>query len=65
MRKFSICNPEQNEIVTEDELREQYWPYWYGKMCEKYGKEYVDSKFDFEDCLMDWKIVHWATDYEE
>jgi len=46
--------------MSEDDIREQYWPYWYGEMCEKFGKEEVDGKYSFEDCLDDWVIVNWA-----
>jgi hypothetical protein len=53
---------EYGYVVTksEDEIREEYWPYWYGKMCDKFGKENVDSKYTFEDCLDDWIVVNWA-----
>jgi hypothetical protein len=46
--------------MSEDEIRKEYYPWWYGKMCEKYGKEHVDATYSFEECLEDWKIVHWA-----
>lgn len=46
--------------MSEDEIRREYYPYWYGKMCEKYGKEYVDANYSFEECLLDWQCVHWA-----
>lgn len=49
-------------IITksEDDIRKEYWPYWYGKMCNKFGKENVDGKYTFEDCLDDWIVVNWA-----
>jgi hypothetical protein len=46
--------------MSEEEIRKEYWPYWYKKMCEKYGQERVDNDYTFEDCLTDWIIVHWA-----
>jgi hypothetical protein len=46
--------------VSEVEVRETYYPYWYDKMCAKFGKEHVDANYSFEECLEDWKTVHWA-----
>lgn len=66
MRYWTFVQPTddsgESEYVTmsEDEIRKEYWPYWYGKMCEKFGKDTVDKDYSFEDCLVDWEIVHWA-----
>ncbi len=46
--------------MSEEEIRKQYYPYWYGKMCEKFGKEHVDENYCFKDCLVDWQVVNWA-----
>lgn len=46
--------------VSEEELRQKYYPYWYGKMCDKFGKDHVDATYSFEDCLEQWIIVNWA-----
>ena len=48
------------ETLSEEEIRQRYWPYWYGKMCEKFGQEHVDANYCFEDCLYDWVVVNWA-----
>ena len=45
---------------TEDDILKEYWPYWYKQMCQKYGKEYVDQNYCFDDCLLDWMIINWA-----
>ena len=50
--------------VSEIEIKETYYPYWYDKMCQKYGKEHVDTNYTFEQCLEDWKTVHWAWEVE-
>lgn len=50
--------------VSEIEIKETYYPYWYDKMCQKYGKEHVDANYTFEHCLEDWKTVHWAWEVE-
>ena len=46
--------------VSELEIKDTFYSYWYGKMCDKFGKEVVDSKYTFEDCLDDWIVVNWA-----
>jgi hypothetical protein len=71
MRYFTFVQPQGEasapEYVTmsEDEIRKEYYPYWYGKMCEKYEQSYVDEHYCFEDCLEDWKIIHWAREAKE
>lgn len=49
-------------VVTksEKEILREYWPYWYVRMCNKFGKEEVDAKFSKQDCIDDWIIVNWA-----
>lgn len=46
--------------LSEEEVLKDYWPYWYKKMCEKFGKEHVDTNYSQQDCVDDWCIVHWA-----
>lgn len=64
MRYYSFNEYDENggriETMSEDEIRQTYYPYWYKKMCEKFGKEEVDAKWSFEDCLDDWIVVNWA-----
>jgi hypothetical protein len=67
MRYFSyngyITDPVVDPIVvtkSEEDIRNEYWPYWYELMCKKYGKDVVDSKYCFEDCLEDFIVVNWA-----
>lgn len=68
MRYFSYddYSDDGGHIVTmsEEEIRKQYWPYWYGRMCEKFGQEHVDKTYSFQDCLDDWIIVNWAWEVE-
>jgi len=45
---------------SEDEIIEQYYPYWYSKMCKKFGKEVVDRDYSKQDCIQDWVVTHWA-----
>jgi len=69
MRYYSFAYPTEGDDVvetrSEDDIRKEYYPYWYGKMCEKFGKEYVDANYCFEDCLDDWTVVHWAWEVTE
>ena len=66
MRYFSyneyVEDPSTNSVVTvsEEDVRRDYYPYWYDKMCQKFGKEVVDRDYSFEDCLDDWIVVNWA-----
>ena len=63
---------ETTEIITvsEKDIRDDYYPWWYEKMCRKYGKEKVDSTYSFEECLADWSVDNGAwesndmTDYK-
>jgi hypothetical protein len=45
---------------SEEEILQMYWDYWYGKMCNKFGKDEVDSKYSKQDCIDDWVITNWA-----
>ena len=62
MRVFKYNEYEDQEptLVTEQEIRANYWPYWYKEMCAKHGKELVDTKFTFDDCIYAWIIENWA-----
>lgn len=69
MRYFTHCEPEEDGSVryitlSEEEIKAEYYPYWYGKMCKKFGKENVDKNYSFEDCLEDWKVIHWAQEVD-
>ena len=58
MRKFAYYELGQDHpiIVTEDEIRETYYPYWQRKMKEIQKEEFIN----FENCLNDWIVVNWA-----
>ena len=51
--------------LSEKEILDQYWDWWYGKMCEKFGREHVDENYSPVDCIDDWCIVHWAWEVTE
>lgn len=46
--------------MSEDEIRRTYWPYWYKRMCDLFGQDYIDANYSFEECLIDWITVNWA-----
>lgn len=53
------------ETVSEEDVRKTYYPYWYERMCNKFGKEHVDANYCFEDCLDDWVVTNWAWEVKE
>ena len=46
--------------VSEDDIRKEFYPSWYERMCQKYGKEEVDKNWSFEECLEDWVTTYCA-----
>lgn len=46
--------------VSEDDIRKEYYPYWKGKMIEKFGEDYFNKNYSFEECIEDFCVVHWA-----
>lgn len=70
MKYWTIVYPDENEnavfeTLSEDEILKQYWDYWYGRMCKKYGKEHVDENYCHQDCIDDWTCLHWAVEATE
>lgn len=55
-------NSNTNTVLTisEEDIRRDYYPYWYEQMCKKYGDEVVAKNCTFQDCLEDWIAVYWA-----
>jgi hypothetical protein len=65
MRYFSYNEVGEGVVtVSEDDIRKYYWPYWYNRMCEKYGQKYVDDIYSFKECLDDWMVINWAWEVE-
>jgi len=64
-------DPDNNDFsaktvtISEQEILDYYWDYWYNAMCKKYGKETVDRDYSQDHCLLDWKTVHWAWEVED
>ena len=67
MKYYTILDgPSSDEIApvyntySEQEILDMYWNHWYSLMCNKFGKECVDSNYSQKDCIDDWIIVNWA-----
>lgn len=63
MRYFTYVEPGINDeptefLISEDEIFEEYWPFWYSKMTKKYGNDH--PLVNWENCLEDWKTANWA-----
>ena len=66
MRYWTIVHPDKHptldfdivrwETLSEKEILDSYWNYWYGKMVER---GLTDSATE-DNCLFDWCIIHWA-----
>lgn len=70
MRYFSYNEYTEDEkglviTLSEEDIRKEYYPYWYRRMCDKFGKDVVDIEYTFEDCLDDWTVVNWAWEVTE
>ena len=52
----------EHEVITlsEDEIIEQFYPYWEEKMIEKYGREEFERDWSPQDCVMDWVVINFA-----
>lgn len=46
--------------ISEEEIRQTYYPYWKEKMIKKFGEEEVEKNCTFEHCLEDWVDGNWA-----
>lgn len=65
MKYYTICYPDEYnntvwETLSEQQIIDQYWPYWSQKMIEKYGEDVFVDTFSNQDCIDDWCVVHWA-----
>lgn len=46
--------------LSEREIIDSYYEFWYDAMCKKFGKEVVDRDYCEQDCIADWAVSHWA-----
>ena len=59
---LDMDNNDVVETLSEDEIIEEYYPYWSGKMIEKFGQEEFDKSWTKADCIDDWVVVNWAVE---
>lgn len=70
MRYFSYNEPDENMenvvfTMSEEEIRDEYYPWWSERMKEKVGEEVFLKDWSFNDCLDDWVAEHWAWEVKE
>lgn len=69
MKQYEIVyvdehNTTNRQLVTEDDIVDQYWDYWYDMVCRKYGKQHVDTHYNRNHCIAHWCIVSWAVEFK-
>jgi len=47
--------------LSEQEILDYYWDYWYTNMCGKFNK----TEYSIKSCLKDWKVAHRAWQVED
>ena len=47
-------------VVSESDIRKNYYPEWQEKMIKKYGKIKFEENFNFDDCISDWCLINGA-----
>ena len=61
--QYSYCNENNEdvtEILSEMEILELYWKYWYSRMVERFGSDH--SEITVRNCIDDWVVVNWAVE---
>lgn len=48
------------EVMSEQEILDEYYDHWYDAMVSKFGKEIVDANYCVDDCIDDWCIINYA-----
>ena len=63
---YNEYSEEDSVVVTksEKEIIDEYYDFWYDRMCKKFGKEQVDANYTKYDCIDDWIVTHWAWEVE-
>ncbi|CAB5220903.1 hypothetical protein UFOVP240_53 [uncultured Caudovirales phage] len=51
------------EIWSEERIIREYWPYWKGKMDEKFGEGYAETTH--ANCIDDWIVGNWAVEVKK
>lgn len=64
---YNEYSEEDTVVITksEKEIIDEYYDFWYDRMCKKFGKEHVDANYTKYDCIDDWIVTHWAWEVNE
>lgn len=49
------------ETFSEDQIIASYFEYWKSKMIKVNKQDLIT----FENCIEDWKVIHWAIETDE
>ena len=58
--EFDGMSSGQVSTLSEKEILDSYYDFWYEAMCKKFGKDVVDRDYSPQDCIGDWAVSHWA-----
>lgn len=53
-----VQDEEELVVLSEEQILQNYWPYWEEQMAKKYGK--MSDLISEASCIEDWVIVNWA-----
>jgi len=74
MRYWKYAEPKDPEnddfscvitTLSDEEILKEYWDYWYGRMCDKFGYQHVDENYTTKHCIEDWVTIHWAQEVQK
>ncbi len=63
MKYYKYQDQTGEYTLSEQEIFDIYWPFWYNKMVVKYGQDHPLTTRD--NCLADWVTVNWAFEVEK
>ena len=61
MKLYKYCEPCGDKYITEQQIIEQYFPYW-SKQMDKVGRKHL---INYKNCIEDFCVVHWGFEVEE
>ena len=56
MKTYRYSDPGGEYTLTEDQILEEYWDYWCGRMRHVHKEDMISK----ERCIEDWITVNWA-----
>lgn len=58
VQSFSEETGAIEEVLSEQDILDQYWPYWVTQMAKKFGP--CHPSITHQNCIDDFVVVHWA-----